>query len=574
MRAARPSRTRRSLGELQADIERRLRTLLREHRRRLGDPSFDDAEKEEADIKDLQRRLRLFEEVLNEEPPDEDFVEIFEELLRQLQKSIDDFEEKLHTLGEEEARKRFLDPPELPSERYIKLLHSFEEVLLESAGLLTSFEHLLHRFKTPPDAAMFSFENLLKGFAQSLKSFEDLLGAQLAFPLPDEQRFLDSFWKLLRELENLLGSFEGLIKAQKPTVIGLVTSFSELLGGPLAPGLAELLESFAGLIQSHIPHDPDFNLSPEDEALISHYETLLHGDEMLLASFAGLVREHVAKNLGLLKEFEDRLADLEARLGDFEKMINDFAPRKKPLIMSFELLLHELVKLLTTFHGILKDKAPKNAERIESFEGLIRSFEQLLDSFEGLLDALPAPDPELVGSFEKLVHDLADLIESFEARRRGATFPNPDRVARSNKDLNDGLQKLQASLERLKKRFQTLPPELQQSDVRVADETLTRLEVFPRGLRRPSAEEADEFTRSVVYGAKALLALCQVLLRDRPLDPRVVADFRKVVSRQRRLVAATRSAFKRHARSSVFLQEALEDAAWLQTQLEERARQL
>jgi DNA repair exonuclease SbcCD ATPase subunit len=572
----RPHRPRRqqSIEQLQADTQSGLRTLLREHRRRLGDPSFDDAEKEETKIKALESSLKKFEDALKEKAPNGAELDKLEELLRQLQKSIDDLEEKLHKLGDKEARKRFDDPPELPSERFIKLLHSFEDVLHGYARLLASFEDLLHRFDPTPTDSVFSFESLLKGFTKSLKSFEDLLHAQLTFPFADELTFLDSFWKLIRDLEKLLSSFENLIKAGKPTNVELAKSFSELLGDSWSDPLADLLKSFAKLIQSHIPHDPDFGLSPEDEALIKNYETLLHGDEALLASFADLVSEHAAKNPRLLQEFEVQLAELQERIGDFEQMIKDFAPRNKPLIQSFEDLLHGLVKLLTTFHDVLKATGGKNAERIEGFESLIRGFEELLDSFEDILKALPAPDKDLTLSFEKLLHDLADLLESFENRKKGADFPNPGRVARSHKDLNDRYQKLQESIENLKARFEKVPEELLRSDVRVADEILARLEVLLRGLRRASLSEASAFTQSATNCGKALVSLSELLLRERPLGRPIVTNFLRVVSRHRNFVAATASSFTRQARSSVFLQDALEDATWLQARLDERVSQL
>jgi tetratricopeptide (TPR) repeat protein len=556
------------------EIETSLRGLLREHRRYLGDPAFDNADKEETAIKDLERRLKVFEDVLKEEPPDAEFLDIFEELLKELQTSISDFEDKLHALGAQEAAKQFGNPSEGPSERYLKLLHSFEDVLHAEGDLLASFEALLHRFKTPPEGAVASFETLLHGFSKGLKSFEDLLHQQPLLPLADDLVFLDSFWTLLRQLEKLLKSFEDLIKASAPTNVELVASFSELLGDSWRDPLAELLESFATLVQEHIPMDPDFNLTPEDEALIKDYETLLHGDEELLESFACLVKEHAKKHPELLKQFEAQLAELEERLGEFEKMIKGFAPQNKPLIQSFEDLLHGLVELLTKFKEILEETDKKNAERIESFESLIRGLEERLDSFEDILKALKKPDLDLTLSFESLIHALADLLEDFEKLRGGAAFPNPERVALSHKDLNDGYQKLQQSLATLKKGFNPVPEELVLSNLKVDDKTVTLLERFLRGLRRASPAEASAFTRSVSKNGWTLIDLCGTLLRQRPLSRRVVTGFRDVVSHQRRLVAAIQSTFARQAQSSVFLQDALEDVAWLQEQLEERTKQL
>lgn len=568
----RPAQT--SLEQLEADIQGGLRTLLRAHRRRLDDPSFDDADDEETKIKALEQKLKTLEDTLKEAAPDGPSLDKFEELLRQLQKSIDDFEDKLHTLGDAEARKRFDDPPGEISDRYIKLLHSFEEVLHGYARLLESFEALLHRFKKPPTDSVFSFESLLKEFARSLTSFEDLLKQQIAFPFDDENAFLDSFWQLLRDHEGLLKSFEDLIKTSKPTNVDLVKSFSELLGDSWGDPLSDLLASDSTLIQSHVPHDPDFKLSPVDEALIKHYETLLHGDEALLDSFADLVEEHAAKHPELLKQFEVQLSELEERIGDFETMIKDFAPQKKPLIQSFEDLLHDLVKLLKRFHKILKATDPKNADRVESFESLIRGLEERLDSFEDILKALPAPDTDLTLSFEHLIHELADLLEDFENRKKGPVFPNPGRVSRSHEDLNKRFKNLHESMETLKKRFEKVPEELLQSDVQVGDEGLGLLEGYLRGLRRPSPADASALTGLVVDGAKTLLDFCELLSRERPLSRRVSTGFRSVVSRQGRLIEAVTSSFKRHARASVFLQDALEDAAWLQAQLEERAKRL
>ena len=63
------SRRPEAVQELSSGIEQTLRALLREHRRRLDDPSYDDAEAEETKIKDLERSLDALEVMLKRAQP-------------------------------------------------------------------------------------------------------------------------------------------------------------------------------------------------------------------------------------------------------------------------------------------------------------------------------------------------------------------------------------------------------------------------------------------------------------------------------------------------------------------------
>jgi hypothetical protein len=355
---------------LAAEVEGRLRQVLRQHRRKLEGPTMEEAQDEETKLKELQPKLEEQERILKAQPPNEEGTKKFEEELKTRQKALHDFEDKLDQL------QGFPFPPD----GFDKLVQSFEDLLRDQETLLESFEDLLKRFQPCPIALLSSFEELLKDLVELLLSFMHL-ASNVAFG----SVFSASFEDLLRVLIKLLRSFEDLIKRNDPKNKLLIASFSELVGGAIGRPLRDLLNGFAMLFMG--------------------------SDPVLIASFADLLNRYAAL------------------LGSFEDIIKGTAQKPDPgLIGAFEARLRDFQDLLLTLENAIKKLAPPNRPLTEQFEGLLRSLCALLDSLEDLVKRNPTPP--LITSFEDTLHGLVELLKSFEDMVRAipeAPLTEPDR---------------------------------------------------------------------------------------------------------------------------------------------------
>lgn len=527
-----------------------LRAVLREYRRLLDDPSFDEAKKEEDDIRESEEKLDAAEAKLKAAPPDKDKADEFQDEIIGLQSALAAFEAKLHRI----LRREWPNQPNWPKELY-RLVASFEDLLHRAEKLLLSLEDLLRRLPELPPELLQCFEERVERHLLLIDSF-----AKLVLPLPPDRARVASFLELLGGSEKLCKSFEDLVKRETPTDYDRVKSFDGLLGI-----LTFLLVEFLGELDRLLPAAPP--LKPNDRPLLVGAEDRLRDLETLLGSFEDLVKEHAAQHPEIVGQFENRLKECERLLSTFEGLVKRVAPKDRPLRLSFEKLLHALVDLLVSFDAALGINVPPPWALVKSFEDLLHQFEKLLDSFEDLVRN--APDEELVKSFEDLLHGLRDLIERFNGRRR--EFPDDDGLAGSYKTLQDGLQDLIASLLKLKESLPKISEDLQESDRRIQDLTLGLIGAWLGSLGEVSPARAEEAVTAVVTAAKGLVDLGRLLARQRRLAADMPEGFRRLVAQQARLNAEAQRIVARARGASPYLTDAIEDLAWLQQRLEELA---
>ena len=368
---------------LAAEVEGRLRQVLRQHRRKLEGSTMEEAQDEETKLKELQPKLEEQERILKAQPPNEEGTKKFEEELKTRQKALHDFEDKLDQL------QGFPFPPD----GFDKLVQSFEDLLRDQEKLLESFEDLLKRFQPCPIALLSSFEELLKDLVELLLSFMHL-ASNVAFG----SAFSASFEDLLRVLIKLLRSFEDLIKRNDPKNKLLIASFSELVGGAIGRPLWDLLNGFAMLFMG------------SDPVLIASFADLLNRYAALLGSFEDIIKGTAQKpDPGLIGAFEARLRDFQDLLLTLENAIKKLAPPNRPLTEQFEGLLRSVCTLLDSLEDLVKRNP--TPPLITSFEDTLHGLVKLLKSFEDMVRAIP--EVPLIESFQDLVHRYNKLRESF-----------------------------------------------------------------------------------------------------------------------------------------------------------------
>jgi Mg2+ and Co2+ transporter CorA len=549
------------LATLQTRIESRLRKLLREHRRRLGAVTIEDAQKEERELKRIQSDLVKVENQLKGDDPDQKKTQDFEDAIKKWQGGIKDLEDKIDLLINQAwppPEFNITPDPEFVQE-VIELIRSFEDVLHGNTKLLQSFEDLLHRFPPPPPGPLLgSFSRMLQKLIELLKSFAKQVNGALG------EDFTESFWELLRDLERLLKSFEDLIKTEQPTNVFLLFDFDDMI-----EGLEELLTKFEMEVKAKLPHGED--LGKEDETLITRFENLLHGLEELLNSLEGLVNEHAPQAPIYIRSFESHLKNLEELLDSFETILKDYAPKNKEFIQSFEKLLRELAERLNSFEDLIKNHQPQNPQLIKSFEELLHGFEARLESMEDLVRN--APDEELVLSFEDLLHRLGKLLESFDKLRKGVPDPMGE-LSKSNKELMEGLKDLIASLQDLKKKLDKPSDALLRSDQSIIETYQARQDDLLASRAPVSPEEAEDLVASIVGSEKLLIDLLPIILSKKRRRADINATTERLVAKQRHLVTKVYELIQGVDQPSIYLRDALEDLQWLQGQLETRTRQL
>lgn len=166
--------------------------------------------------------------------------------------------------------------PYAKEQREMTLLESLEDLLHRQAALLTSFESMIRDGLTrglsfdEVMGLMYSFEALLKGQEERIRTFEDLIardGATL--------KLLFSLEALLHEQCDLKFSFEDLIQRVGATE-GLLKSFEALIRSD-----ADLVHRFGQLITRVRDHIDARHLAK----LLFSFEDLLHCQDELIARF-------------------------------------------------------------------------------------------------------------------------------------------------------------------------------------------------------------------------------------------------------------------------------------------------
>jgi len=171
-----------------------------------------------------------------------------------------------------------------PMQSPVKLIRSFEDLLMRQEGLLHSFKMLVGQFEVPPVELLKSYEDLLNKQAELLRSYEDLAKPFACTPgKHPELELVASFEKLLHSQAKLLGSFEALIHRHWMPPLKLVESFESLLKHQ-----ADLLHSFEGMLHclAELHHLPPRTLYK----FVVSFEELLRSQAGLLASFEGLIK--------------------------------------------------------------------------------------------------------------------------------------------------------------------------------------------------------------------------------------------------------------------------------------------
>jgi hypothetical protein len=539
-------RSRHELDAANAELERSLRRLLSEGRRRLAPASAKVLEAYDAELERHERLPRRISKPTR--PPRRRSVEDFEQNLVRRFYALRKLERELHDRDED---------PDFP-----RLLERFERRLAGQARLIAVLEILIKllfpRPLEPPVQLARSFEDVLEDFELLLTSFDDLLDA---IPAPSG-RFLESSADLLEALEALLESYEDVLGQYETPSDGQLDSFEDLLRD-----LGRLLERFDVRVRRVRPPSPP---------LLERLEDLLGGNGRLIGSFANLL-DHSEAYPSVTVAFQlslARLIEQHARLiRHFSRLVNRFEVPPESLLDSLEDLLKGLLKAI----GVLARIGMGGAPAIVRFVVvLIGDLEDLLHRFERLLEKLPVPSLDLVESFEDVVKGFADLLDILADMIRLAGDPDdPDfgKTLTAALDLLiESLQDLIGSLQDLKERLPEIPVPLLLSDV----EALQKLQKVQEKRLKQLGAEVSLRSRSVERLADSLaseLRLCHDLrgLIGRE-QGRAGEAFAKALARERKLAEACRRVARRVSEPSPYLRGALSDLVWLERRLASRRR--
>jgi len=518
-----------------------MRALLREARLRAELPTFDDVEDEADDIRGAQRFMEGWEDVLHGREPDEDEVNEFEEFLHLFWKPISALEDKLHSLGE---------AGEVPDE-WEGAVRRLTDILQGHQDLLLSFEALLHRFPPPaPHALVDSFEDVLHE-AHSL-----LVWLVRFVDRRPTRRLVERLCRRLETDATLIGSAETLMKQQQPFARGLTGSLRLLVSRHQS-----LVWSLFGVIEK----------VPDNRRLLTRLENMLHRVHALMESTADMIDAQLP-DAPLAREFEELVSSQESMLDHFERIVKARKPGPdRPLVRSFENLLRELASLLRRLAAMVE--AGPDHPQIKHLERRLEIYAARLESFETIV----AGDtrPEFVRSFQDLLVRFRRLIAKFKEIVEADPGDDAEKEdsTKSLAGLRDGFKKLVASLEDLKAKLPSLPPDLEEAN----EDLLAAMQELDRdffALVRPGSPAADQLLAALADGARILSRFALLFGPRRRPSTRAVRRFRALVGAQRELVDAGRALMERGPAPSPFAIDTLEDLGVLQERLNGRLAEL
>jgi hypothetical protein len=540
------SRPRRSASRdrkaLRAELDVKLRALLRETRLRPEVPTLDDAQDEEDAIKDCEASLLRWEAVLHDSPPDEDAAKDFEYLLGLFWKPVIDLGKKLSQIGEAD---------ELP-EGWEKAVRSLLDVVYGYQELLFSFEELLHAFPPPaPEKLVDSFEDLLHDACRMIVRLALVVGRQ------PSKRLVERFCRRVEAQGALVASAEALMKQFDPPSRAFAKSLLLLVSE-----YQRLVSSAKDLIEK----------VPDNRRLLTRLENMLHRDLGLGESAADVIDPHLP-DAQLAIDFEDYLSLLESILDRFETIVKNRKPPDRFLARSFENLLRELGHLLGRLETMVE--AGPDHKQIKNLERRLEIYADLLESFQTIAATL-TQEP-FVRSFQDLLRGLRKLIRRFAKLVKDD--PGNDDEKKESKDSLAGLRarfkELLASLEELKDKLPSVPPGMQEDNEALLA-GMQELDGEYFALLEPAPDELYEYLAALADGYRILSRFALLFGRRRRRRPsaEAVRRYRALVARQAELVADARRLVARVEIPSPRIAEALEDLDALQKRLDARAGDL